>query len=61
MTPTYFKKIFCNIVIRTIMLYESECWAVKKTTYPKKKKINIIEMRIVRWTNGNIPKDRIKN
>ena len=44
--------------VRPAMLYGSETWAVKKT---QEKKMNIAEMRMLRWMCGVTRRDRIRN
>ncbi|KAK9088689.1 hypothetical protein Scep_027771 [Stephania cephalantha] len=40
------------------MLYGSECWAVKQQQLHK---MNVAEMRMLRWMCGKTRKDRIRN
>ena len=40
------------------MLYNTECWAVKKQHVSK---MNVAEMRMLRWMSGKIRRDMIRN
>ena len=40
------------------MLYGTECWAVKKQYVSK---MNVAEMRILRWTCGKTRRDKVRN
>ena len=40
------------------MLYGTECWAVKKQYVSK---MNVAEMRMLRWMCGKTMKDKIRN
>ena len=44
--------------VRPAMLYSSETWAVKKT---QERKMEVAEMRMLRWMCGVTRKDRIRN
>ena len=50
-------KIYKTIV-KTAMIYWSECWAVTKNDT---KKLHITGMRMVRWARGKTKKDNTKN
>ena len=45
-------------VIRPAMTYSAETWAVKKT---QEKKLDVAEMRMLRWMSGVTKLDRIRN
>ena len=49
---------FCRVVIRLAMLYGTECWSVKKTF---EHKMNVTEMRMLRWMCAYTFLNRIKN
>ena len=44
--------------VRPAMLYSSETWAAKKR---HEKKMNVAEMKMLRWMCGVIRRDRIRN
>ena len=44
--------------IRPGMLYDTDCWAIKKQYVHKMK---VVEMRTLRWVSGNTRKDTIQN
>ena len=56
--PTKLKGKFYRTAIRPAMLYGTECWAAKKQHMNK---INVAEMRMLRWMCGKTLRDRIKN
>ena len=45
-------------VVRPTMIYGAETWAVKKA---QEKKLDVAEMRMLRWMSGVTKLDRIKN
>lgn len=45
-------------VVRPAMIYGSETWPVKKT---QERKMEVAEMRMIRWMLGVTRRDRIKN
>ena len=45
-------------VVRPAMMYGAETWAVKKA---HEKKLDVAEMRMLRWMSGVIKMDRIRN
>ena len=45
-------------VVRPAMMYGSETWAVKKA---QEKKLDVAEMRMLRWMSGVTKLDRIRN
>ncbi|VFQ59767.1 unnamed protein product [Cuscuta campestris] len=49
---------FYRSVVRPAMLYEAECWAVKKTHV---RRLHAAEMRMLRWMCGKTRLDRISN
>ncbi|KAK9101124.1 hypothetical protein Scep_024554 [Stephania cephalantha] len=56
--PTKLKGKFYRTAIRPAMLYGSECWVVKQQQLHK---MNVAEMRMLRWMCGKTRKDRIRN
>ena len=46
------------MAIRSTMLYGTECWAVKKQYVSK---MNVAEMRILRWMCGKTRRDKVRN
>ncbi|PWG75187.1 hypothetical protein DF186_13920, partial [Enterococcus hirae] len=53
-----FKGKFYRIVIRPVMLYGTECWAVKgEYEY----KLSVAEMKMLRWMSGYTRLDKIRN
>ena len=48
----------CKTVVRPAMMYGRETWAVKKA---QEKKLDLAEMRMLRWTSGVTKLDRIRN
>ncbi|VFQ87431.1 unnamed protein product [Cuscuta campestris] len=49
---------FYRSVVRHVMLYGAECWAVKKTHV---RRLHAAEMRMLRWMCGKTRLDRISN
>ena len=47
-----------NTVLRPAMMCGAETWAVKKT---QEKKLDVAEMRMLRWMSGVTKLDRIRN
>ena len=45
-------------VVRPAMMYGAETWAIKKT---QEKKLDVAEMRMLRWMCGVTRRDRIRN
>ena len=45
-------------VVRPAMMYGAETWAVKKA---QEKKLDVAEMRMLRWMSGVTKLDRIRN
>ena len=45
-------------VVRPAMMYGAETWAVKKA---QEKKLDVAEMRMLRWISGVTKMDRIRN
>ena len=45
-------------VVRPAMMYGAETWAVKKA---QEKKLDVAEMRMLRWMSGVTKVDRIRN
>ncbi|KAM1659569.1 hypothetical protein ACFX2K_002661 [Malus domestica] len=53
--PLKLKGKFYRTVIRSEMLYGTECWAVKH------QHVGVVEMRMLRWMYGHTRKDKIMN
>ena len=49
---------FYPVAIRPTLLYGTKCWPVKKVF---KQRIEVTEMRMLRWMCGNTMMDRIRN
>ena len=47
-----------RMVVRLALLYEAECWAIKKTQVQR---LMVAEMRMIRWMCGYSRLDRIRN
>ena len=47
-----------KIVVRLAMVYGAETWAMKKA---QEKKLDVAEMRMLRWMSGVTKLDRIRN
>lgn len=56
--PIWLKGKFYKTVVRSAMVYGSECWAVDKTI---EQRIGIAKMSMLKWINGVISEDKIKN
>ncbi|KAL6578085.1 hypothetical protein OROMI_010413 [Orobanche minor] len=56
--PHRLKGKFYRTAIRPALLYGTECWAVKQCHVQK---MNVAEMRILRWMCGHTKKDRLRN
>ena len=56
--PIRLKDKFYRVAIRPALLYGTECWPVKKC---HEQKIEVAEMRMLRWKCSNTIIDRIKN
>ncbi|KAL6495878.1 hypothetical protein OROGR_030441 [Orobanche gracilis] len=56
--PLKLKGKFCRAAVRPAMLYGSECWAIKKSL---ESKLEVAEMRMLRWSCGHTLLDRIPN
>ena len=52
------KEIFYKTAIRPIILYGTECWAVKKQY---ESKMNVTEIRMLRWMCGKTRSDKVRN
>ncbi|KAK9053899.1 hypothetical protein SSX86_024974 [Deinandra increscens subsp. villosa] len=56
--PVKLKGKFYKVAVRPAMLYGSECWAIKKAHV---RKLEVAEMRMLRWMGGHTQLDRIRN
>ncbi|KAL6579762.1 hypothetical protein OROMI_007786 [Orobanche minor] len=56
--PHRLKGKFYRTAIRPALLYGTECWAVKQCHFQK---MNVAEMRMLRWMCGHTKKDRLRN
>ncbi|KAL6516133.1 hypothetical protein OROGR_019438 [Orobanche gracilis] len=56
--PHRLKGKFYRTAIRPALLYGTECWAVKQYHVQK---MNVAEMRMLRWMCGHTKKDRLRN
>ena len=56
--PSKLKGKFYRAAIRPALLYGSECWPVKKNF---EHKMEVTEMRMLRWMCGHTLMDRIRN
>nr|XP_033510858.1 uncharacterized protein LOC117275662 [Nicotiana tomentosiformis] len=56
--PPKLKGQFYKAAIRLGMLYGAECWPVKNSHIQK---MNVTEMRILRWMCGHIRLDKVRN
>ncbi|KAL6536543.1 hypothetical protein OROGR_013115 [Orobanche gracilis] len=56
--PHRLKGEFYRTAIRPALLYGTECWAVKQCHVQK---MNVTEMRMLRWMCGHTKKDRLRN
>ncbi|XP_057538152.1 uncharacterized protein LOC130815681 [Amaranthus tricolor] len=56
--PSRLKGKFYRVAIRPTLLYETECWPVKKVF---KQRIEVTEMRMLRWMCGHTITNRIRN
>ena len=56
--PIKLKGKFYRCAIRPALLYGSECWPIKKI---HEQKMEVAEMRMLRWMCGNTIMNRIKN
>ncbi|KAI3814008.1 hypothetical protein L1987_18747 [Smallanthus sonchifolius] len=56
--PPKLKGKFYRVSVRPAMLYGTDCWAIKKT---HARKMEVAEMRMLRWMCGHTRMDRIRN
>ena len=56
--PLKVKGKYYKVAVRPALLYGSECWAVKHNHV---KKMEVAEMRMLRWMCGITRRDRIRN
>ena len=56
--PSRLKGKFYRVAIRPTLLYGTECWPVKKVF---EQRMEVIEMRMLRWMCGLTITDRIRN
>ena len=56
--PKRLKGKFYRTAIRPAILYGAECWAPKRSHIDK---LNVAEMRMLRWMSGITRRDRIRN
>ncbi|KAL6494119.1 hypothetical protein OROGR_032028 [Orobanche gracilis] len=56
--PHRLKGKFYRTAIRSALLYGTVCWAVKQCHVQK---MNVAEMRMLRWMCGHTKKDRLRN
>ncbi|KAL6505306.1 hypothetical protein OROGR_025123 [Orobanche gracilis] len=56
--PHRLKGKFYRTAIRPTLLYGTECWTVKQCHVQK---MNVAEMRMLRWMCGHTKKDRLRN
>ena len=57
MVQTKVKGEFYRTAIRPVLSYGSECWAIKKQ---QEHKMDVSEMKMLRWSSGYTLKDRIR-
>ena len=56
--PMKLKSKLYKTVVRPAMVYESECWALRKQ---EEQRLHTTEIKMPRWSQGKTRKDRIKN
>ena len=56
--PVKLKSKLYKTVVRSAMVYGSECWALRKQ---EEQRLHTTEMKMLRWSQGKTRKDRIKN
>ena len=56
--PLWLKENFYRIAIRPALLYDTECWAIKRY---HAQKMSVTEMRMLRWMCGNTRRDKVRN
>ena len=49
-------KFYC-ITNRLTIFYRTECWVIKSQ---QENKLNVAEMRMLRWMSGHVRQDRIR-
>jgi len=56
--PVRLKGKVYRTVVRPVILYDSECWPIKKTQVQR---LMVAEMRMIRWMYGYTRMDKIEN
>ena len=56
--PVKLKNKLYKTVIRSTLIYGSECWALHRT---EQQRMHTTEMKMLRWIQGKSRKDRIRN
>ena len=56
--PAWLKGKVYKVMIRPVMTYASETWAIKTK---QEKKLDVAEMKMLRWSLGKTRKDKIRN
>ena len=56
--PLWLKEKFYRTAIRSALLYDTECWGIKKH---HAQKMSVAEMCMLRWMCGNTRRDKVRN
>ena len=56
--PLWLKGKFYRTAIRPALLYDTECWTIKRY---HAQMMSVAEMRMLRWMCGNTRKDKVRN